>query len=135
MNEQQIERLIEGFEGLKSVVLSLDRRLLTLEEKVEVRLYDTRPMLDAVLAKLDRLEERLDRMEERLSRMEERLDKLEARLDRLESAFEQFREETREQLAQINHQLEILTLDVMDVRAKQRSLDKRLTTLENPSLS
>lgn len=142
MNEHQIERLIEGFEGLKAVVLSLDRRLGTLEEKVEARFYDTRPMMEVVVAKLDGLEERLGRLEERLGGLEERLGGLEARMirleermDRLETSFEQFREETREQLAHVNHQLEILTLDVMDVRAKQRSLDKRVTSLENPSVS
>ncbi|HWQ35713.1 MAG TPA: hypothetical protein VNQ79_22910 [Blastocatellia bacterium] len=149
MNEHQIERLIEGFEGLRAVVLSLDRRLGTLEEKVEARFYDTRPMMEVVVAKLDgieeriggieermtRLEARMGKLEERMDRLEERMDRLEERIDRLEVSFEQFRDETREQLAHISHQMEILTLDVMEVRAKQRSLDKRVTSLENPPVS
>lgn len=70
MSEEQTERF-EGGTPFEIRVLrelaninrrldGLETRLTNLEEKVEARLYDTRPIWEAVLAKLDRMEAKLD---------------------------------------------------------------------------
>ena len=80
MSEEQTERLVGGtpFEvralrelasinhrlgGVAGGLTNLEGRLTALEEKVETRLHDTRPIWEAVLSRLDKIETRLDRME------------------------------------------------------------------------
>ena len=66
MSEEPTERL-EGSTPFETHVLraleALSNRLRALEEKVEARLHDTRPIWEAVLARLDSIEARLDRMD------------------------------------------------------------------------
>ena len=73
MSEEQTDRL-EGGTPFEIRVLrelsnlnrrfdGLETRLTDLEEKVDARLYDTRPIWEAVLARLDSIEARLDRMD------------------------------------------------------------------------
>jgi tetrahydromethanopterin S-methyltransferase subunit G len=63
MSEEQTDRL-EGGTPFEIRVLreltNLNNRLTSLEEKVETRLYDTRPIWEAVLGRLDRIEAKLD---------------------------------------------------------------------------
>lgn len=77
MSEENTERL-EGGTPFEVRVLrelaALNNRLSTLEEKVDARLHDTRPIWEAVLARLDTLDARLDKMDERLERVEDKFD-------------------------------------------------------------
>jgi BMFP domain-containing protein YqiC len=73
MSEEQTERFEGGtpFEirvlrelaNINHRLSGLESRLTTLEEKVEARLHDTRPIWEAVLSRLDSIEARLDRMD------------------------------------------------------------------------
>ncbi|HEX8282611.1 MAG TPA: hypothetical protein VF588_04620 [Pyrinomonadaceae bacterium] len=69
MSEEQTERF-EGGTPFEIRVLrelaSLNNRLTSLEEKVDARLHDTRPIWEAVLSRLDKIETRLDKMEAKL---------------------------------------------------------------------
>ena len=58
----------------------MDTRLTALEDKVERRLHDTRPIWEQVSTRLTAIEERLTKVEERLTVIEERLTKVEERL-------------------------------------------------------
>ncbi len=73
MSEEQTDRL-EGGTPFEIRVLrelsnlnrrfdGLEARLTNLEEKVEARMHDTRPIWEAVLSRLDSIESRLDRMD------------------------------------------------------------------------
>ena len=70
MSEEQTDRL-EGGTPFEIRVLrelaNLSNRLTTLEEKVDARPYDTRPIWEAVLSRLDSIEARLGRMEAKLN--------------------------------------------------------------------
>lgn len=63
MSEENTERF-EGGTPFEIRVLreltNLNNRLSTLEEKVDSRLEETRPIWEAVLARLDRMEAKLD---------------------------------------------------------------------------
>jgi uncharacterized protein (UPF0335 family) len=83
----------------------LYHRLASLDAKVDERLHDTRPMWQAIHAQTEMLVERMGRIENSNLRVEE-------------------------QLKVIHHQLEELTLDVMEVRAVKRELKKRVAALE-----
>lgn len=90
---------------VKSDTTGLYHRLASLEAKVDERLHDTRPMWQAIHAQTEMLVERMGRIENSNLRVEE-------------------------QLKVIHHQLEELTLDVMEVRAVKRELKKRVAALE-----
>ncbi len=70
MSEEQTAGL-EGGTPFEIRVLrelsNLNNRLATLEEKVDARLHDTRPIREAVLSRLDSIETRLDRIEAKLN--------------------------------------------------------------------
>src|SRR5689334_19825292 len=76
MSEEQTDRLEGGtpFEirvlrelsNLNRCFDSLEVSLTNLEEKVDARLHDTRPIWEAVLSRLDSIEARLDRMNAKL---------------------------------------------------------------------
>ena len=76
MSEEQTDRLEGGtpFEirvlrelsNINQRLSGLETRLTTLEEKVDARLHDTRPIWEAVLSRLDSIEARLDRIEAKL---------------------------------------------------------------------
>jgi hypothetical protein len=66
MSEEQTDRL-EGSTPFEIRVLrelvNLNHRLIALEEKVEARLYDTRPIWESVLAGIQIMSTRLEKMD------------------------------------------------------------------------
>lgn len=97
---------------LNAAVNEIKALVLALDQKVEARLYDTRPIWEAVQGRLDHVETRLDGIETKLV---------------------QFQAEVREQFDYIKHQLEVFAPNAADVRTRQRALDKRVTRLEGSS--
>lgn len=84
MSEENTEKL-EGHNPFEIRVLrelaninqrlgGLDGRLTGLEEKVDARLQETRPIWEAVLLRLDKIETRVDSMDTRLERIEDKFD-------------------------------------------------------------
>jgi hypothetical protein len=63
----------DGFERILKRLDSIDTRLSTLEDKVDRRLQETRPIWEQVLARLDKVEGRLDGFETRLDEFGEEL--------------------------------------------------------------
>lgn len=53
-------RVLRELSNINQRLGGLETRLTTLEEKVDARLYDTRPIWEAVLGRLDRIEAKLD---------------------------------------------------------------------------
>ncbi len=118
MSEEPTRNLLQdGFARVLARLDTLDARLTALEDKVERRLQDTRPIWEQVLTRLDGIESRLD--------------SLESRMTALEGEMRTLREEVRSGLHQFEPQVEVLTKDVRDVRAKQLDLDRRMDRLES----
>ena len=57
------ERVFARFDALAASIRGLDARLTSLEEKVDQRLKETRPIWEQVLARLDSFEKRFERIE------------------------------------------------------------------------
>ena len=93
------ERVFARFDALDARLNKLDSRLTTLEDKVDQRLKETRPIWEQVLSRLDKVEERLSEVDESLHNVGRKFDvvwkdilevradqnRLNNRLDKLES--------------------------------------------------
>jgi chromosome segregation ATPase len=70
-------RVLRELTNINQRLNGLEVRLTALEAKVDARLHDTRPIWEAVLARLDSMDTRLDSMDARLEKMDVRLEKVE----------------------------------------------------------
>ncbi len=102
--------------GIHARFDSIDGRLTTLEDKVDRRLQETRPIWEQVLAKLNGLEIKVDSLGAKV-------DGLEAKVDGVET-------EVRRGFRRLEHHMEVLAGDVVAVRAAQHDLDRRMEKLE-----
>jgi predicted nucleic acid-binding Zn-ribbon protein len=103
---------------------SIDSRLTTLEDKVERRLQDTRPIWEQVLVRLEAVEGQLISFDGRMVSFGSRMDGFETRLD-------DFGSELRSSLRSFERQVGQLAEDVLKVRADQRGLEKRMDEIES----
>lgn len=99
---------------------ALEERVTKLEERVDRRLMETRPIWEAVLARLDKIEERLVSVESRLGGVETRLEGVETRLEEVES-------EAKDQRRSFNQIIKLFTRLTEDLR---EDVERRLDRLE-----
>ena len=91
MREDTTRNLPGGDLGeVLSILRSIDGRLTALEDKVDRRLQETRPIWEQVLARLTNVEEELSNVKEGLAKVETRLGKVEDELDNLGRKFRVF---------------------------------------------
>jgi len=99
-----------SFEERVFILLNaMNDRLTALEEKVDARLRETRPIWEGVL--------------ERLIAIESQLANVEARLDKIDDQLEAF-----------NDKMDVLNDNTFDMRADHKSLKKRVIKLEGEQL-
>jgi chromosome segregation ATPase len=113
----RLDSIDSRLDNIENRVSNLETRLTALEDKVDRRLYDTRPIWEQVLV-------RLDAVEGQLASFGGRMDSFEKRLD-------DFGLELRSSLRRFERQVGMLAEDVMIVRADQRGLEKRMNELES----
>ncbi len=118
MSEEPTRNFLQ--DGFDRILARLD----ALEDKVERRLQDTRPIWEQVLVRLGGVESRLDNFGERLDNFGERMDGFATRLDGFET-------ELRSSLRRFERQVGLLAEDVMQVRADQSDLDRRVDRIES----
>ncbi|MFN2455184.1 MAG: hypothetical protein ABR577_13280 [Pyrinomonadaceae bacterium] len=99
---------------LLSMIQQLSARLTTLEDKVERRLQETRPIWEAMQAQLNNVHTQLGDVLSQLGDVQ-------ARVVRLESKFDEF-----------DNKIDELALDIIELRGHQRGLHKRVNALESP---
>lgn len=88
---------------------SINTRLSTLEEKVDRRLQETRPIWEQVLA---------------------RLDSVENRMQSLENGMQALKDEVHIGFRKLERQIAVLATDVIEVRGYQHDLERRMDKLE-----
>jgi hypothetical protein len=86
----------DKLDSLITLVQGMDSRLRSLEEKVDTRLQDTRPIWENVLARLEKIESRLDTIDTRLNRGDSRMDRMESMLFELRADSRDLRDVLKE---------------------------------------
>lgn len=110
MDEETTRNLPQdGVERILASIGSLDARLTSLEEKVDRRLQETRPIWEQVLV---------------------RLDGVESKVQTLEGEVTGLREEMRTGFRRVERKIDRLAKDVFEVRTDQLDLEKRMDDLE-----
>jgi hypothetical protein len=110
MDEETTRNLPQdGVERILASIGSLDARLTSLEEKVDRRLQETRPIWEQVLV---------------------RLDGMESKVQSLEGEVTGLREEMRTGFHRVERKIDRLAKDVFEVRTDQLDLEKRMDDLE-----
>ena len=107
------ERVFAQFDALAASIRGLDARLTSLEEKVDQRLKETRPIWEQMLARLDGIDARLEGMDAHLEKFEVRLAAIEKFVDYLKRKFRIFNE------------------DILSWQNKQDDLEERVSKLES----
>jgi DNA repair ATPase RecN len=92
---------------------SMDARLMALEEKVDRRLQETRPIWEQVLVKLTNIEGELVQVKERLTKVEARLENVEDEVDGLGRKFNLFNK------------------DILKLQNKQEDMKERLDRIDS----
>jgi archaellum component FlaC len=75
--DDRLDQLLALVQGIANQVQGMEKRIESLETRVDQRLMETRPIWEAVLARLDKIEGRLDKIEGRLDKADERLESIE----------------------------------------------------------
>ena len=111
MGEETTQNLPQdGVRLILSRLDSMEARLTALEDKVDQRLYDTRPMWEQVLVRLDAVEGRVDGFGKRL---------------------DDFGLELRSSLRRFERSVAEMAKDVLEVRGYQRDVEARMDKLES----
>jgi chromosome segregation ATPase len=135
MSEDRTQQLPDGdmkqvlalLGSINSRLDSMDARLTTLEDKVERRLHDTRPIWEQVLSRLTDIETRLTNVETRLTDIETRLTNVETRLDNVEKRLERVEGEVYD----LGRKFRVFNADILKLQDRQEDLGERLRQIES----
>lgn len=118
-------------------------------------LPDSRPFEERVFARFDAMDARFDAVDRRFDAVEARFEGVDARLDKIDIRLEGLDQrvqaleakaldtkpiweralaqisEVQNGVADLNRKFDVLTMDVMQVRADQRRVEKRMNDLES----
>ena len=114
--QEGVRLILARLDSIDSRLDNVEGRLSALEDKVERRLHDTRPIWEQVLVRLDAVEGQLVSFGGRMGGFGKRLD--------------DFGSELRSSLRSFERQVGRLAEDVLKVRADQRGLEDRMDKLE-----
>jgi chromosome segregation ATPase len=128
MSEDRTQNLPRGDLGevisiLRSIdgrLTSVETRLVALEDKVDRRLQETRPIWEQVLVRLTNVEERLTNVEQELVGVKQGLDKVEARLGKVEAEVDN-----------LGRKFRLFNEDILKLQNKQDDLKERLDRIDS----
>ena len=113
-----------------SVVKDLTTKVEALNEKVELRLYDTKPMWEQVLKTVLELKDGQQRLEQGHKRLEQGHERLEQRLERLEQGHERLEQGQiflRQEFEQVAKGQESLGRESHEIKTFCRDILRRLS--------
>ena len=93
---------------------------------------ETKPTIETVLERLSAMESRIT---SRLDALETQVLGFGSRLDALEAQVTEGFQKVNKALEHMKHKVEIMTQDVMDMRASLRALDQRIPRAIEPSVA
>lgn len=121
MSEDLTKKLPTGDDAVVIILRNIDSRLQALEQKVEERLHDTRPIWQKVVADIAQLQAGQQHLQEGQSR--------------LEGDIREMRVEVHEIKVSINDicdKIEVLNDAMLHVQAKNKNFAHRIRKLEAP---
>ena len=121
------ERVFARFDVVEGRLGTVEIRLGKLEE----RQYDTKPIWEQALAAIAEVSSRLDSVNTRLVSMDARFDSMDARFDRVDSRFDKLETDMDDGFRRVAFKMDVLNDALLEVRAEQRYLDRRLEKLES----
>lgn len=107
--QDNLGRILVRLDSIDSRLGNVENRLSTLEDKVDRRLQETRPIWEQVLV---------------------RLDGVESRVQTLEGGVTELREEMRSGFRRFERAVMAALTEVSETRGDQRDLEKRVEKLE-----
>jgi len=114
----------DGTEQILFLLRGIDSRLSSVEERVDRRLMETRPIWEQVLVRLDVIDTRLDGIDTRL-------DGIEIRLDALDKSVDDLGLDMRAGFKRLERQMAQVAVDCVAMRADQSDLERRMDRLED----
>jgi len=130
---EKLTQILSTVQRLDSTVERLDSRLGSLEQKVEGRLYDTRPIWEKVNTDIAELQAGQHRLTEGQQRLTEGQQRLTEGQQRLEEGLEFFRGESRDVrtlLRDIFRRLSIFNDTLVTMQADYRDIYDRVREIE-----
>jgi chromosome segregation ATPase len=121
--EDLLRLILARLDSIDGRINGLEQRMTALEEKVDRRLQETRPIWEAVLARLDKIEERMIALETRMGGLETRMGGLETRMDNLEI-------DTRAGFRRVERVMGDAAKMLLEVQSYQNDLERRVDRLE-----
>lgn len=126
---------------------SFEDRVFARFDATDARFIDMEARFDAMDARFDAVDGRFDNVDVRLEALEKRLETVEIRLEGIDGRVQALEAraldtkpiweralaeilEVRKGVEDLNRKVDVLTLDVMQVRADQRRVEKRMDGLE-----
>jgi chromosome segregation ATPase len=79
-SDDKLTLILAELRTMNARMENFEKRQGQLEDKVDARLRETRPIWEQVLSRLDRIEQRLEHVEQRLERIEQRQESMDRRV-------------------------------------------------------
>lgn len=110
-------------DDLRSILARLDR----LEDKVDKRLQETRPIWERVLAELSEVRTEVSQVHTEMNQVHTEINEL---CTEMREGFKKVYVEMDNGMRLVARQVDVLNRNVLEVRADIRYLDRRITKLE-----
>jgi uncharacterized protein (DUF3084 family) len=130
MSEDLTNRLPKGDDNVASILLNIDSRLQRLEQKVEERLYDARPIWQKVVADIAQLQEGQRELQGGQRELQEGVRQLHEGQQRLEATMASEFCQVNKSILNVFYQIEVLNDTMLNVQARHRDVDRRVRVLE-----
>lgn len=132
--DEKLDLMLVEMRRTNDRLSAVEARQMALEEKVEDRLKDTRPMWQAIHAKTDLLIEQMALVKADVADLKGEVADLKEGLARVEARQNAFEEKMEEKMDDLIDAIGVLSADVIEVRRVQKTLKKRVVTLEQGAL-
>ena len=151
MSEDLTNKLPKGADNVASILLNIDSRLQRLEQKVDERLYDARPIWQKVVADIAQLQGGQRELQEGVRELKEDVRELQDGHRELQQGQRELQQGVRQlhegqqrleatmasEFCQVNksilnvfYQIEVLNDTVLNVQVRHRDVDRRVRVLE-----
>lgn len=115
-------------------VRSIDRRLVSLEARVDDRLGEARPIWEQALSEIGKLRASKDQVSTRLDQLAAGQDQLRSEVEQLRAGQDLLRTELRDEMKvgfhKVERQLIVLSRDFLRIRSEMDMLEDRVEKLE-----